>query len=159
MSSSEINDSQFHMWRALFAVAHADDIVSAEEVHFMAAALEDVPFSEGQRAILNEDIKYPQDIETMFKAVEDQYDQAMFFKLAHELVHIDGDYGAEEQEIMLKLKALHVKTANVDDLVGRIQLELDDGSGAAGDIDMNVSERAPSKNYKGMVASWWNSVK
>ena len=120
-----VTDSQFYMWRTLFAVAHADDVVTDEEVRFMAEALEDVPFSDDQRAVLNEDAKHAQDIEKMFKGVSDVKDQAAFFKFARELVHIDGDYGAEEQAVMLKLQELHMQCADIDDLVGSVSLELE----------------------------------
>ncbi len=126
-----VNDSQFYMWRTLFAVAHADDVVTDEEVRFMAEALEDVPFSEGQRAVLNEDAKHAQDIQAMFAGVADVHDQAVFFKFATELVHIDGEYGAEEQAVMLKLQELHVKASNIDDLIGTISMEFEDDSQAS----------------------------
>lgn len=122
----EVTESQFYMWRTLFAVAHADDVVTDEEVRFMAEALEDVPFSEVQRGVLNDDAKHPQDIEDMFKGISDVRDQAAFFKFAHTLVHIDGDYGAEEQNVMLKLKEMHLKHADLDKLVGSVDLELED---------------------------------
>lgn len=125
MSDHEVTQSQFYMWRTLFAVAHADNIVTDEEVRFMAEALEDVGFSDEQRAVLNADSCEPQDIEQMFGGITDVQDQAVFFKFAHELVHIDGDYGLEEQQVMLKLKELHLQAANIDDLVGRVSLELE----------------------------------
>jgi len=125
-----VTESQFYMWRTLFAVAHADNIVTGEEVRFMAEALEDIPFSDAQRAMLNEDTSKPQDIEMMFHGISDVHDQAAFFKFAHELVHIDGDYGVEEQQVMLKLKELHLQATNLDDLVGSVSLELEgDGGG------------------------------
>ena len=127
-----INESQFYMWRALFALAHADHVVSPEEIRFMAEALEDVPFSDEQYAVLKEDIKEPQDIEAMFTKIEDVRDQAEFFKFAHGLVHIDGDYGAEEQDVMLRLKEIHMKRGDLESLVGFVGLELEGEEGASG---------------------------
>ena len=123
--TEHLTDSQFYMWRALFALVHADDVVTAEEVRFMAEILEDIPFNDDQRAILNKDITEAQDITAMFASITDPKDQAEFFEFARELVWVDGDYGAEEQEIMLKLKEIHVKNINIDDLVGSIDLELE----------------------------------
>ena len=100
----DITDSQFYMWRTLFAIVHVDDMVTEEEVHFMAEALEDIPFTPDQIAMLEEDMRTPQDVTEMFKGVTDAHDQNQFFQTARALVHIDGDYGAEEQEIMLKLQ-------------------------------------------------------
>ena len=48
----DITDSQFYMWRTLFAIVHVDDMVTEEEVHFMAEALEDIPFTPDQIAML-----------------------------------------------------------------------------------------------------------
>jgi uncharacterized membrane protein YebE (DUF533 family) len=120
-----VTESKFYMWRALFALAHADFIVSPEEIRFMAEAMEDVPFSEAQYAQLIKDLKDPADIEEMFEQISDVGDQAEFFKFAHVLVHIDGDYGQEEQAVMLRLKELHMQRPDLDKLVGNIALELE----------------------------------
>lgn len=128
---SGITESQFYMWRTLFAIAHADNVVTDEEVRFMTEALEDIPFSEEQQKILKDDISEPKDIVEMFEKISSSKDQAEFFNFARELVWVDGDYGSEEQEIMLKLKRLHIQSVNVDDLVGNIGLQLDSDSVSA----------------------------
>lgn len=122
-----ITDSQFYMWRTLFAIAHVDNTVSDEEVRFMAEALEDVPFSEEQRAVLTDDIRHPKKIAEMFAGVTDMLDQARFFKFAHGLVWADGNFGKDEQKIMLELGKAHVKVVDMDKLVGKIDLEFEDG--------------------------------
>ena len=43
--SKTITESQFYMWRTLFAISHADNVVSDEEIRFMTEALEDLPFN------------------------------------------------------------------------------------------------------------------
>ena len=48
MVGSVVSESRFYMWRTLFAVAHADNVVADEEVEFMAHILEDVEFSDHQ---------------------------------------------------------------------------------------------------------------
>ena len=122
----EITESQFNMWRTIFALAHADDIVTDEELRFMAEALEDIPFSDVQRAILEGDAKDPQSVETLFGRITDPVDQAEFFKIASQIVHIDGDFGEEEQEVMLRLKQLHLADVNIDDLVGKVDLSFEE---------------------------------
>ncbi len=124
--SPVVTESQFYMWRTLFALAHADNVVTNEEVRFMAEALEDVSFSEAQKAALKEDIKTPQDIAEMFRGVSDAQDQAKFFKFAHDLVWADGDYGKAEQDIMLRLQKAHIRAVNVDDLIGKVSMELEE---------------------------------
>ena len=45
---------------------------------------------------------------------------------ADTLVWIDGDYGEAEQTVMLKLKKAHVATVDIDALIGKTNLKLDD---------------------------------
>lgn len=129
MTKRNLTESQFYMWRTLFALAHADGIVTGEEVRFMAEALEDLPFSDEQRGVLNDDIRYAQRPEDMFSGITDVRDQAAFFKYARRLVHIDGDYGTAEQAVMLRLKEMHIKSADVDDLIGKVRMELEEENG------------------------------
>lgn len=138
-----VTESQFYMWRTLFAVSHADNIVTEEEMRFMIEALEDLPFSSEQREILSDDIVNPKDIVEMFGKISNNRDQAAFFNFARELVWIDGDYGKEEQEIMLKLKRLHVESVDVDDLIGNVglQLESDDDRNFSGSGSSSGSEK------------------
>lgn len=118
-----VTESEFYMWRTLFAIAHADGHVTEEEVRFMAEAMEDVPFSLPQAEILKQDMRTPKDIIEMFTGVTDALDQARFFKFARELVWADGVYAHEEQNILLKLQQAHINSVNVDDLIGRIEME------------------------------------
>jgi len=151
--SKMITESQFYMWRTLFAISHVDNIVTDEEMRFMIEALEDLPFSLEQKKILSDDIVNPQDIIEMFEKISNNRDQAEFFKFARELVWIDGDYGKEEQEIMLKLKRLHVESVDVDDLVGNVglQLEADDDRNFSGS---GSSVGGQKKNVKNIVYSF-----
>lgn len=124
MPDKSITESQFHMWRTLFAIAHADGVVTNEEIRFMVEAMEDVPFSAEQKKTLNDDIKIAQNPEEMFGRIADVRDQARFFQYARDIVHVDGDYGKAEQELLLKLKRIHLQRADVDQLVGNVTLEL-----------------------------------
>lgn len=121
-----VTESQFYMWRALFAISHVDNVLSPEEIRFMTETLEDIPFSAGQKQVLKDDIINGKDIVEMFQKISNANDQASFFRFAMDLVWIDGDYGEDEQKIMLKLKQLHLQNVNVDDLIGNVGLELED---------------------------------
>lgn len=134
----KITESQFYMWRTLFAISHADNVVTDEEVRFMTDAMEDVPFTEEQKDILQDDISNPKDIVEMFEKISNNRDQAEFFKFARALVWVDGDYGEEEQEIMLKLKRMHIQNVSVDDLVGNNSLSLEDDDPIVSNISMDV---------------------
>jgi len=121
-----VSESHFYMWRTLFAIAHVDHLVSKEETRFMAEAFEEVPFSAEQREILEQDVREAQDIETMFERITDPEDRTKFFDIARELVHIDGEYGDEEQEIMLKLTRSNLKKSDIDMMIGKVDLQLED---------------------------------
>jgi len=121
-----VSDSHFYMWRTLFAIAHVDDLVSNEETRFMAEAFEEVPFSNTQRQILETDVRVAQDIESLFEKITDANDRAAFFARARTLVHIDGEYGGEEQAIMLKLTQSNIEKTNIDELVGKVTLSLEE---------------------------------
>ena len=141
--STIVTDSQFYMWRAIFALAHADDVVSPEELRFMSEALEDIPFSEEQKAVLKSDTTEEQSVEAMFKKITDPVDQAEFFKFASKLAHIDGDFGKEEQEIILRVKQLHLANVDIDELVGKVEMKFDED---------NIADEAP--DFKSTVHSY-----
>jgi uncharacterized membrane protein YebE (DUF533 family) len=142
MSKTAVTESQFYMWRTLFAVAHADDIVTSEEVRYLSEALSDIPFSEEQKTVLQQDISTRQDIEEMFDKITDAKDQAAFFNFARQLVWVDGDYGEAEQKIMLKLKQSHIKNVDVDHLVGKIELSLETEAAPSYDLAQGSKRKA-----------------
>lgn len=124
--ASVITDSQFYMWRTVFALAHADDIVTDEELRFMAETLEDIPFSNAQKTVLHKDAKEEQSVEAMFQKITEPLDQAEFFRIASQIAHADGDFGEEEQEVMLRLKRIHLHNVDIDTLIGKIDLSFED---------------------------------
>ena len=133
--NGQVNESQFYMWRAIFALAHADDVVTDEELRFMSEALEDVPFSDEQKKILEQDAKEEQSVEEMFEKISEPVDQAGFFKFASKLAHIDGDFGEEEQEVMLRLKRKHLLDVDISELVGKVNLSFEDPDAPREDND------------------------
>ncbi len=126
--SKPVSNSEYYMWRTVVATAHADNKLTNEEIRFLAEKLEDISFTTEQNAQLVADIKKPQDVVEMFKGITDVQDQARFFNVARELVWIDGDYGEAEQAVMLKLKKAHVANVDIDALIGKTNLKLDDSA-------------------------------
>lgn len=143
-----VTESQFFMWRTLFALAHVDRYVSNDELRFMAEALEDVPFSEEQKNVLTQDIKEPQDVFEMYKLIRDDTDRIEFFRFAHDMVWIDGDFGPEEQKIMLKLQEEQVRRTDVSDLVGKVNLKLE------GEYDPDENRRPKKRDAKKIIHSF-----
>lgn len=125
--TGNVTESRFYMWRALFAIAHADDKVCSEERHFMHKILQDYPFTAEQARILEADMAVKQDVAGLFEQITNPQDRSQFFDYARTLVWCDGDYGAKEQEALLKLNRAHVLSADFDTLDETAPLELDDG--------------------------------
>lgn len=121
-----INQSKFYMWRTLFALVHADNVVTDEEISFMAQALEDIDFTYDQTEALKDDALNAKDIEEMFNGITDYDDRMQFFSLARDVVVVDGNFCSDEQSVMTKLFKENIKQSNTDELVGKINLELEE---------------------------------
>jgi len=121
-----VNDSEFYMWRTLFAVAHADNVVTEEEISFMAKILDDVRFTDEQTEILKDDIVSSKNVTAMFSGVTNPKDRVQFFEFARDLVWVDGDFASEEQSVMIDLYRQHMSGTTVDELVGNISLEFEE---------------------------------
>jgi len=125
--SEGISESRFKMWRAVFAMAHADGLVTDHEKSFMENYLEKVPFSPEQREILREDMRDPEDVNDMLGAVEEPEDRATFFQFARELVWCDGDLAMQEEAIKKRLSAEQMKGLNIDELERELRRSRDAG--------------------------------
>lgn len=110
----EITESRFYMWRAIFAMAHADGVVTDEETEFMKEYLNSLNFSDTQRNILKEDMAAPQSVPDMFSKITAQSDRSQFFYFARLLAWSDGDFDAQERAILDKLKVSHVAGLDMD---------------------------------------------
>jgi len=136
--SAKVTDSRFYMWRALFAIAHADEVITSEERNFMNKVLDEQPFTDTQREILKLDIEEKQNIRTLFDKISDQQDRSQFFHYARTLVWADGDFGEDEKKIMLELKKMHVQTVDF------ATFETDKGMALADDYQSPATTRAPA---------------
>lgn len=106
---SGLSASRFYMWRAVFAMAHADGIVTPHEVSFLSESTYDLPLSDAQREILIKDIKDEQDPAVMFSQVTEAKDREEFFVLARVLCWSDGDFDAQERKVMDVLEDISAK--------------------------------------------------
>lgn len=124
--AAKISESRFFMWRTLFAVAHADAVVTNEEIIFMNKILDAQSFTEAQREILKYDMEQKQDIRILFSKITDQQDRSEFFNLARPLVWADGDFGSDEQKIILELNRQHQKSVDYETFETSKDMKLDD---------------------------------
>jgi len=131
MMAGSVNESEFYMWRTLFAVAHADNVVTEEEISFMAEILDDIQFTGEQADLLKDDIVNAKNVNAMFAGVTNPKDRVKFFEFARDLVWVDGDFASEEQSVMIGLYKQHMSDTTVDELVGKISLEFEEDPSAA----------------------------
>ncbi len=121
-----VSESRFNMWRAIFAMAHADNIITKEEEKFMREGLENYPFSKEQRQILEEDIKTAQNVGDCFQKITSHQDRSDFFVFARLLVWCDGDFDIQEQRILTEIQKIHISTLDFKELMEDVQLSFDD---------------------------------
>lgn len=126
MSAKSVSESRFNMWRAVFALSHADHVVTDEEQKFMFRALASEDFSSAQKEILEQDMRIAQDPARIFTRVSDQSDRTQFFYFARMLLWSDGDFARQEQEIMTALEKAHLETANIDEVYKNMGLTLEE---------------------------------
>lgn len=125
-ATETLNESQFYMWRTLFALVHADQVVTEEERKFMEKALDGLSLTDYQRSILVSDTMESADIGEMFKRITNQNDRVEFFRHARALVWCDGDFDQQEQEIIEKLKRTHMADVDFFALMDEVSLSFDD---------------------------------
>ena len=112
--SEIVSESRFCMWRAVFAMVHADHVVTDEERDFMENYLEQVAFSDEQKKTLREDMSTAQNVDDMFDLITDPEDQGQFFQFARMLVWSDGDFDEQEKLIKERLTARQLDKFDMD---------------------------------------------
>ena len=140
-----ISESQFYVWRTLFALVHADNVVTKEECEFMQEALNEHDFSGEQRVLLMDDIANPKNALEMFRHITDEKDQSEFFHFAHDLMWVDGDYDPNEERVMKMLREEYDKIRNVRPSAA-IEIAFEDTA--------ETQTPAKEKDIKGMIDSF-----
>lgn len=110
-----VPESEFYMWRAVFAFSLVDNILSLEEQTLLQSYLNSVPFSQDQLAILKGDFKTPQPVEALYKKITEKKDQQRFCVLARALVWCEGDMDKQEQTILKHVGCLasHIDKSDI----------------------------------------------
>lgn len=104
--SQGLSDSQFNMWRAVIAMIHADSVVRPHEVNFILENTRELPLSDEQRGMLNDDILRPANIDPLFKAITNPKDKEQFFHLAKAIAWSDGDFNERERDMLHALSMI-----------------------------------------------------
>ncbi len=98
-----VGESEFFMWRAVFAFALVDNILSMQEQELLRSYLKVAPFSFEQIAILKSDFARPQNVEAFYKKITRSQDKEKFCILARALAWCEGDMHRQEQAILKKV--------------------------------------------------------
>ncbi len=124
--TNSVTDSRFNMWRAVFAMAHADNIITESEEKFMREAIDTYPFSDDQKQVLELDMSKQQHVGRCFSNITDQQDRSDFFTFARLLVWCDGDFDEQEQMILTELKKVHISTLDFQTMVKDVRMSFED---------------------------------
>ena len=103
-----ISESEFFMWRAIFAFAYVDNMLSVEEQELLHSYLANVPFSNRQRIILKDDLRDPKDVSELYGHITRQEDKTRFCVLARALAWCEGDVTEQEKAILKKMSCMGV---------------------------------------------------
>lgn len=112
-----VSESEFAMWRAVFAFSLVDNMLSMEEQQLLHSYLNAVPFSQSQLDTIKNDFSKPQDVEALYKKITDPKHKERFCVLARALVWCEGDMVRQEEEILKKVSCLANKAD--DDVLQR----------------------------------------
>jgi len=113
-----VSESEFYMWRTLFALAHVDDVIAKSESDFMNDVLENENLSDAQSEILKQDAAIPQDPIKLYEGISNGADQKRFFDLAYNLVMSDGDYHDKELDAITQLQEIYDRNQGHEDQSG-----------------------------------------
>ncbi len=101
-----VNESEFYMWRAVFAFALSDKMLSIEEQDLLNDYRKGVPFSDQQLTTLREDFKDPQDVEDLYTHITSPEDKEHFCAMVRALAWCEGDLDKQDEYILKRVACL-----------------------------------------------------
>jgi len=111
--TQKITISRFYMWRAIVAMAHADGVVTPQEISFIHNYLKEMDLSSEHLAVIKQDLSVKQNVTSLFSCITEYQDRLDFFALARALSWCDGDFHAQEKKIIHHLEALMLQNWKV----------------------------------------------
>ena len=115
-----ISTSQFYMWRAVIAVAHADDLVQDAERAYLNRVIANMDrvngLTDDQKSIFAADIETPQKISDLLPYINDPQWRGQLIYFAGMLAHADGTLDPREDDIIKKLRADQMASLHLDEI-------------------------------------------
>lgn len=106
MAKRHLNDNEFQMWRALFAFAFTDGVLSQEEKNVLSDHLKDVELSEDRKHILVKDMQKNEPVEGLHKKITNNTYKQLFCDVARTLAWCEGEIDRQEEEILKRVACL-----------------------------------------------------
>ncbi len=104
--NQKVSDSEFYMWRAIFAFSLSDHVLTLEKQDLLQSYLTMSPFSATQLSTLKADFGRPQNVEALYKKITNPAHKERFCVLARALAWSDGDMQQQEAAILRKVACL-----------------------------------------------------
>lgn len=106
------------MWRAVVAVAHADNHIDPSEKEHIQKTLKKLPLTDEQLEALNSELHSPANIDSILTNITNPGDRAQVVYFARLLMWADGHLNDDENEI---LKHIHSQVMSKTDVQEALQ--------------------------------------
>ncbi len=112
------DEDMFCLWRAAFALVHADGAFSQEEKDYIEKIIDTFAFSMKQKRVIKKDLKVKTSVVELFNDIKDEKLIRQFFVIARTIVWCDGFLH------QLELDAINQITKNLGESATLYQNEL-----------------------------------
>jgi len=110
---TEISDSRFNMWRAVFAMAHADGKIDPDETDYMDKYLGRLRLGPEQQEQLRREAANPPDMEEVIENVTQPLDRSELVYFARLLAWSDDEMHDDEDVLLAKLNSNAMDKADI----------------------------------------------
>lgn len=150
MQSKEVSTGKFYMLRCVIAMAHADGIVTQDEIGYISHIMNRLNLRPEQRQILEFDLKAAQRIEDLFPYINEPRFRGQAVDFARIMAFKDGHLHPSEEELLRRLHAYAMDGIDMDSVRASVreavsrELQLH---------DITINEGRPVKS--GHVVPWF----
>lgn len=106
MAGRKLKDAEFQMWRAVFAFAFTDGVLSKEEKNVLSDHLKDVDLTEDQKKTLVKDMQSNASVVDLFNKITSDIYKQLFCDVARTLAWCEGQIQRQEEEILKRVACL-----------------------------------------------------
>lgn len=108
MSRKTLSTGMFYMWRCIVAIGHADGRLGKEELDHFEKLFDNLlryfDMTQEQRDTFADDLYTVQDVDDLFRHINDPEARDMLVGFAEELAWIDGELDPGEEAVLERLR-------------------------------------------------------